>query len=133
MTYTSSGSRTAATSKTERFVIIVNGFQPLTVITKRSILDVTAALDPPLYAIFNCPLFNFSKQVKHWNLNLFSYVVWDRRLNYKGPGIYPQSSRLFQRLLKIIFFSYIYKLTKFGDFMSCSSKDIFKSAPCLMY
>ena len=42
------GSRTAATSKMERFVIIVNGLQPLTIITKRSILDVAAALDPPL-------------------------------------------------------------------------------------
>ena len=42
------GSRTAATSKIERLVIIVNGFQPLTVITKRSILDVAAVLDPPL-------------------------------------------------------------------------------------
>ena len=39
------GSRTAATSKMERFVIIVNGFQPLTIITKRSILDVAAVLD----------------------------------------------------------------------------------------
>ena len=44
------GSRAAATSKMERFVIIVNGFQPLTIITKRSILDVAAALDPPLLA-----------------------------------------------------------------------------------
>ena len=52
----SGGSRGAATSKMERFVIIVNGFQPLTIITKRSIfiiakrsiLDVAAALDPPL-------------------------------------------------------------------------------------
>ena len=41
------GSRTAATSKMEGFVITVNGFQPLTIITKRSILDVVAALDPP--------------------------------------------------------------------------------------
>ena len=40
--------RTAATSKRERFVIIVNGWRPLTIITKRSILDVAAALDPPL-------------------------------------------------------------------------------------
>ena len=32
----------------ECFVIIVNGFQPLTIITKRSILDVVAAQDPPL-------------------------------------------------------------------------------------
>ena len=35
------GSRTAGTSKKERFVIIVNGFQ-------RSILNVAAVLDPPL-------------------------------------------------------------------------------------
>ena len=41
-------SRGAATSKIERFVTIVNGFQPLTIITKRSILDAAAALDPPL-------------------------------------------------------------------------------------
>ena len=41
-------SRAAATSKMERFVMIVNGFQPLTIITKRSILDVAAALDLPL-------------------------------------------------------------------------------------
>ena len=42
------GSRVAAASKMECFVIIVNSFQPLTIITKRSILDVAAALDPPL-------------------------------------------------------------------------------------
>ena len=42
------GSRTAATSKIECFVVTVNGFQPLTIITKRSILDVAAVLDPPL-------------------------------------------------------------------------------------
>ena len=45
---TSGGSRAAATSKMKRFVIIVNGFQPLTIITKGSILDAAAALDPPL-------------------------------------------------------------------------------------
>ena len=42
------GSRTAATSKMERFVIIVKGWKPLTIITKRSILDVAAVLDPSL-------------------------------------------------------------------------------------
>ena len=31
-------------------MIIVNGWKPLTIITKRSILDVAAALDPPLKA-----------------------------------------------------------------------------------
>ena len=42
------GSTAAATSKMERFVIIVNDWKPLTIITKRSILDVAAVLDPPL-------------------------------------------------------------------------------------
>ena len=35
----------------ERFVIIVNGWKPLTIITKRPILDVVAALDPPLHML----------------------------------------------------------------------------------
>ena len=39
--------RTAATSKMAHFVITVNGFQSLTIITKSSILDVVAVLDPP--------------------------------------------------------------------------------------
>ena len=42
------GSRAAATFKMERFMIIVNGWKPLTIITKHSILDVAAALDLPL-------------------------------------------------------------------------------------
>ena len=42
------GSRAAATSKMECFVIIVNGSKPLTIITKHSTLDVAASLDPPL-------------------------------------------------------------------------------------
>ena len=44
---------TAATSKMELFVIIVNGFQPLTVITECFIMDVVAVLDPLLYALRN--------------------------------------------------------------------------------
>ena len=47
----SDGSRVAATAKMEGFVIIVNGFQPLTINTKHSILDVAAALDPPLVKV----------------------------------------------------------------------------------
>ena len=42
------GSRTDAASKVELFVILVNGWKPLTIITKSSTLDVAAALDPPL-------------------------------------------------------------------------------------
>ena len=32
-------------------MVIVNGFQALIIITKHSILDVAAALDPPLHLI----------------------------------------------------------------------------------
>ena len=45
------GSKADATSKMERFVIIVNGCKPLSIITEHSILDVAAALDPPLIII----------------------------------------------------------------------------------
>ena len=41
-------SRTVATSKMEHFVITASGFQSLTTITKRSIVDVAAVLDTPL-------------------------------------------------------------------------------------
>ena len=51
---TGGGSRTDATSKMERFVIIVNGWKPLTIITKRSILDVAAVLDLPLLDEWSC-------------------------------------------------------------------------------
>ena len=44
------GSRAAATSKMECFVITFNGFQSLTIITKHPILEVAAAPDPPLTA-----------------------------------------------------------------------------------
>ena len=43
-----SGSRTAATSKMEHLVIIVNEWKLLTIISKRFILDVAAVLDSPL-------------------------------------------------------------------------------------
>ena len=42
------GFRAAATFKMEIFVVTVNGFQPLTIITKGSILDVAAVLDRSL-------------------------------------------------------------------------------------
>ena len=52
---------TAATSKMELFVIIVNGLLPLTIITKCSILDVVAVLDPRLTWFSNhCPTNNYS-------------------------------------------------------------------------
>ena len=49
VTFFRGGSRAAATSKMECFVIIVNGWKSLTIITKHSILDIPAVLDPPLF------------------------------------------------------------------------------------
>ena len=47
------GSRDAATFKMKHFVIIVNGWKPLTTITKHSILDDATALDPPLVVTYD--------------------------------------------------------------------------------
>ena len=75
---TRGGSRTAAASKMEHFVIIVNGFQPLTIITKRSILDFEAGLHPPLET---CHYKNYGKleiQIIFWNSHFsyfFSYAL----------------------------------------------------------
>ena len=40
--------RATATSKIERFVIIVNGWKSLSIIKKHAILEAAGALDPPL-------------------------------------------------------------------------------------
>ena len=61
------GSRTAATSKMERFVIIANGWKPLTIITKRSILDVAAVLDPLLAITKTTISAIFSQGLHFWN------------------------------------------------------------------
>ena len=55
----------------ERFVIIVNGWKPLTIITKRSIFDVAAALDPPLkwYNVIKHFRLCISKVLKYYNSN----------------------------------------------------------------
>ena len=50
------GSGAAATSKMEHFVIIVKGFQPVTIATKLSILDVAAILDTPLIFKLQTPI-----------------------------------------------------------------------------
>ena len=50
----------AAIFKMERFVMIANGFQPLTIITKRSILDFAVALDLPLIGL-SYPIFTRTK------------------------------------------------------------------------
>ena len=75
----------------ERFVIIGKGFQPLTIITKCSILDVAAALDPPLSASFrfvtSAPIFyylsNFKKVKQKVSLTIIKMRV------FSFTGTYP--------------------------------------------
>ena len=55
------GYRTAAKSKVELFVIIVNSWKPLTIITKSSTLDVAAVLDPALMRRAATKNFNFRR------------------------------------------------------------------------
>ena len=64
-----------ATPKMEHFVIIVNGWKPLTIITKRSILDVAVALDPPLIIKENHTL--------HFSMTLLRPESINRNFYYK--------------------------------------------------
>ena len=57
-------------SKMERFVIIVNGFQPLAIITKRSNLNVAAVLDPSLqFPIWNLNMYVAIKLIKYMSFD----------------------------------------------------------------
>ena len=49
-------------------MIIANGFQPLTIITKHSTLDVAAALDPPLTTVLE---FLFSIKLQAGGLQVY--------------------------------------------------------------
>ena len=73
-------------------MIIVNGFQPLTIITKRSILDVTAALDPPLHISQNLNstrLLLLTSKIKAHNAFVFLITVSPvpSFTQEKGPSI----------------------------------------------
>ena len=50
-------------------MIIANGWKPLTIITKRSILDVAAALDPPLLTYNDSEILKKSLSLKLGNTN----------------------------------------------------------------
>ena len=69
------GSKAAATSKMEFFVIIVNGWKPLTIITKHSILDVAAALDPPLMLSYSvCPIESICTVIHKECFMIYNYL-----------------------------------------------------------
>ena len=92
-----------------------------------------------IFNTFNLPFLNVhysSFQKKNETLESSHNCLlsnWRRLLNGKGPGTWPQFSKLFKRFLKIITIVYICQLATSGDLMSCDLKDKFKNAPCLMY
>ena len=65
------GCRTAVTYKVELFVMIVNGFQPLSTITKSSTLDVAAVLDLSLISIVLYDIF-----LKKYANNVATYYLF---------------------------------------------------------
>ena len=83
------GSRTAATSKMEHFAIIDNGFQPLTIIIKSSILDVGAVLDPPLVAA------------------VLILCVIAREGRFHSPDLLPKNSEYKNEILRLLTFCYV--------------------------
>ena len=72
------GSRTAVTFKMELFVTVVNGWKPLTINTKNSILNVAAVLDLPLvladYVMLIFKILN-SYNIK-WYIHLSNLLIW---------------------------------------------------------
>ena len=64
------GSRTAVASKVDRFVIIVNDWKLLTIITKRSISDVAAVLVPHLIILTKFYQFNHEVNILDIKLSL---------------------------------------------------------------
>ena len=71
-----SGARTAATSKIECFAIIVNGWKLLTIITKHSILDVAAVLDPSLQMNQNtCKYHLFMSKYKSSKIHIVGSII----------------------------------------------------------
>ena len=58
------GSRTVATSKMELFMVIVDSWKPLTIITKCSILDIAAVLNRPL-VLYSCTALLYYTLVLH--------------------------------------------------------------------
>ena len=89
------GSRTTATFKMELFVIIVNGWKPLTIITKCLNLDVAAVLDPPLILVekinnlYRILLLSDRKQEDKIFLHIFSKIIsFSYRFHIDSPKIF---------------------------------------------
>ena len=112
----------------------------------RDFIKMTIGRDLAIFNSWHLPLLivpysplkklkHWKKKMKHWNLDMIGYwVIWAGCLIKKDKRTWnlAQSSKLFKIFLKIVPLAYIHQLTKFGDLLSCGSKNIVKNAPCLM-
>ena len=79
-------------------MIIVNDFQPLTIITKRSILDVAAVLDPPL-SPYEVILENSGKSTMTLTPYRSLYIEIYETLNNLSPRLMKYFFKLRESLL----------------------------------
>ena len=93
------GSSTAAISMMERYIVIVNVFQQLTIITKRSILDVAAVLDPPLVS-FYLPFRPLNKYLNWCQCQYYEaiYAFWGKQCLLSLPYIYKSLYATYVRI-----------------------------------
>ena len=85
------GSRTAATSKMERFVIIVGSWKPLTIITKHFILVIAAALHPPVVSYLTKYFWLFVKSVYLFSeSNTYIVSIRLHKGNYRNRNIHRE-------------------------------------------
>ena len=79
----------------ERFAIIVNGFQPSTIIPKRSILDVAAVLDLPLGTVLKlCKVLKYYDQ--NYLNNFFLLFAFPIKIQISGKKSLFGSKKLFR-------------------------------------
>ena len=75
-------------------MIIINGWKPLIIITKRSILDVAAVLDPPL---------TIPEKMKIAKITLIFTSSKERLLinckTYKAMSMLPWFSKILERIM----------------------------------
>ena len=118
-------SGTVATSKMELFVIKVNGFQPSTIITKYSILDVAAVLYAPLVLTIILPFSDLylalklktpSQKILKWSyITLFIFLL-GTSLMYVLQHFFAPQSLAPHNVFFCNFFSgwYFPRLVKYG-------------------
>ena len=91
----------AGTSKVELFVVIINGWKPLTIIRKSSTLDFAALLDPPLrWCLQNCQNYYILLLIviiSELDLNLIFFEYRVTSLSY-SPNLLKKSRNTDYRL-----------------------------------